>query len=621
MAGPTPWCNWVIKGQVLAGAYPASIDDAETVRILTTLLALGVNTFVCLQAEVNLNTPEQQWRKGNGLRPYIKDAQRLLTQAHERGNPLIKQQKIDFLHLPIIDGSVTTDAAINRLADDCCERVLRGEILYIHCWGGHGRTGTLVAIMLARLYHISCTSALKYTQAFHDARKYPQNVRSPQTAVQRTQVRRILAADAAKASSLASTASAAPIAAPPKQSLVKAVMPAWPSGLNNAPLTSSAKAPPAGYATHSPSSVASGRRGTSDYSTSVRTLEAGSAGDGRLGKGTAASRFASSTLSPGGSVRGSAAASLLNAKASVFGMGSLTKRMSLTGSTLSAAWSKHTDDTLPPVPDHEKYLIAALLHNSELILPDFIMQLMATLEAIPLGNAMVSIVESGSTDRTGEMLQPLQSLLAERSMPHRIITGGLSRQAGEERIQFLVSLRNEALSPLFKGHSGRGPWPADRIIYLNDVYYCASDVLRLIATKGDLVYGFDVHPYGALEQRGPAGEPFHSGLRFRSRRPQDCYACPESLLCEDLMRSGRDQFWMDPVVQVAYDHDEAVLLHSSMTAFINDTQWADIISAPPIDMDYYPKKALITCCDKADDTEGPKYWNRCHPHDVLNLHK
>jgi hypothetical protein len=30
---------------------------------------------------------------------------------------------------------------MHRLAEDCCERVLRGEKLYIHCWGGHGRTG------------------------------------------------------------------------------------------------------------------------------------------------------------------------------------------------------------------------------------------------------------------------------------------------------------------------------------------------------------------------------------------------------------------------------------------------------------------------------------------------
>lgn len=124
----------------------------------------------------------------HGLRPYIKDAQKILSKAHETGNPRITQQKIDFLHLPIIDGNVTTDSAMNRLAEDCMERVQRGEKMYVHCWGGHGRTGTLVAVMLGRLYNLPYTSALRYTQGFHDSRVYPQGVRSPQTPVQRAQV-------------------------------------------------------------------------------------------------------------------------------------------------------------------------------------------------------------------------------------------------------------------------------------------------------------------------------------------------------------------------------------------------------------------------------------------------
>lgn len=64
-----------------AGAYPASLDDAETERILSTMLELGMNTFVCLQAEVNINTPEHAWRAGHGLRPYIKDAQKILSKV------------------------------------------------------------------------------------------------------------------------------------------------------------------------------------------------------------------------------------------------------------------------------------------------------------------------------------------------------------------------------------------------------------------------------------------------------------------------------------------------------------------------------------------------------------
>jgi hypothetical protein len=44
----------------------------------------------------------------------LQDAQRILSRAHETSNPRITQQKIDFLHLPIIDGNVTTDSAMNR---------------------------------------------------------------------------------------------------------------------------------------------------------------------------------------------------------------------------------------------------------------------------------------------------------------------------------------------------------------------------------------------------------------------------------------------------------------------------------------------------------------------------
>ncbi len=48
--------------------------------------------------------------------------------------PATAQDKLDFLHLPIIDGSVTSDVALSRLADDCCTRILRGERLYVHWW-------------------------------------------------------------------------------------------------------------------------------------------------------------------------------------------------------------------------------------------------------------------------------------------------------------------------------------------------------------------------------------------------------------------------------------------------------------------------------------------------------
>lgn len=202
--GPTPYCNHVILGRVLAGAYPAMMGDQETMDMLKALLGFGINTFVCLQAEFNLGVSEMSWKLGKTLRPYIKDAQRLLMEAKAaRKNGAttssdlldIEQTKLDLLHLPIVDGGVTSDRALSNLADDCCQRILNGERLYIHCWGGHGRTGTLVAVILARLYGLSALEALKYTQALHDTRISHQSTASPQTQVQIIQVLRILAQD------------------------------------------------------------------------------------------------------------------------------------------------------------------------------------------------------------------------------------------------------------------------------------------------------------------------------------------------------------------------------------------------------------------------------------------
>ena len=166
---------------------------------LTTLVVLRDNLWLL---QVSLNVSEAKWRSGNALRPYIHDAQRILSWAHQSGNAKITQPKIDFLHLPIVDGSVTSDDAIMRLRDDCCNRLLRGEKMYIHCWGGHGRTGTLICLILAKLYGIAAPSALALCQAYHDSRRYPQGVRSPQTPIQRIQVQRILGmADRSKVSS------------------------------------------------------------------------------------------------------------------------------------------------------------------------------------------------------------------------------------------------------------------------------------------------------------------------------------------------------------------------------------------------------------------------------------
>lgn len=189
--GPTPESNWVILGRLMVGAYPASAyDDSENEQILESILRCRVSTFVCLQQEYHHGAQESMWRSGQCLRPYIEDAVEI---CHKQRYPeIVPAEELKFLHHGIVDCGTTNDLTVLELAADVCNRLLLGEVIYLHCWGGHGRTGTVVAVALGLLYGLSASEALMRTQLYHDLRVCNLNVGSPQTLQQREQVIRIL---------------------------------------------------------------------------------------------------------------------------------------------------------------------------------------------------------------------------------------------------------------------------------------------------------------------------------------------------------------------------------------------------------------------------------------------
>lgn len=100
--------------------------------------------------------------------------------------------RLSFVHFPIRDCGITDDGRVLELAKSLVTAMANGEVLYLHCWGGHGRTGTLVCIILHLMYGLEAMEAMAWCQKVHDLRQFPVAVGSPQTQTQRDQVIRVI---------------------------------------------------------------------------------------------------------------------------------------------------------------------------------------------------------------------------------------------------------------------------------------------------------------------------------------------------------------------------------------------------------------------------------------------
>lgn len=119
-AAPLPNSYWVIPGQLLAGEYPGGQSQEETQERLSKLLAAGVRCFI------DLTQPDE-------LEPY----DHLLP------------FDVDYLRKPVRDHSIP--ARREHMADIqmCIDHALRvGQLVYVHCRAGIGRTGMTVGCFL-----------------------------------------------------------------------------------------------------------------------------------------------------------------------------------------------------------------------------------------------------------------------------------------------------------------------------------------------------------------------------------------------------------------------------------------------------------------------------------------
>ena len=111
------------EGRVLAGEFPAHRgDDENTLERLRLLAEAGIGTIIDLTED------------RDGLTPYEPH----LAEVTVAGRPMTR------IRHPIRDVSVTTPEHYEEIVADIEKALASGERVYVHCWGGRGRTGTVI---------------------------------------------------------------------------------------------------------------------------------------------------------------------------------------------------------------------------------------------------------------------------------------------------------------------------------------------------------------------------------------------------------------------------------------------------------------------------------------------
>ena len=119
---------WVEPGRFLAGEHPGKFEEELTRKRVDALIEAGFDMFM------DLTRPGETF-------PY-KDI--LLQQAS------VYDVRVTHQRFAIGDFGLPTCEQMNEILNTIEESLRAGRKIYLHCWGGIGRTGTTVGCYLVR---------------------------------------------------------------------------------------------------------------------------------------------------------------------------------------------------------------------------------------------------------------------------------------------------------------------------------------------------------------------------------------------------------------------------------------------------------------------------------------
>ena len=165
---PSANSYWVIPDRFAAGEYPGAWNPAQAATGLKTLLDAGIDHFI------DLTEPGE-------LLPYFEIAE---EQALRLG------QTVEWERHPIVDASVPrSPEQMVAILDAIDDALGDNKTVYAHCWGGVGRTGTVVGCWLVRRGHTGDEALCQIAEWWQGVEKIRWHPRSPETREQQAYVR------------------------------------------------------------------------------------------------------------------------------------------------------------------------------------------------------------------------------------------------------------------------------------------------------------------------------------------------------------------------------------------------------------------------------------------------
>ena len=156
---PIPESYWVLPGRFLAGEYPGHFDSEKVRRRVDAFLEAGFNTFI------DLTAPNEQ----PPYESFLKEQAR------------IYDVKVQHLRFSIGDFGLPTQAGMISTLNAIDFALNAKHKIYLHCWAGVGRTGTVVGCYLVRHGQTGPQALRQLAEWWHDVPKSRHLTRSPET--------------------------------------------------------------------------------------------------------------------------------------------------------------------------------------------------------------------------------------------------------------------------------------------------------------------------------------------------------------------------------------------------------------------------------------------------------